>query len=131
MVSSLAQDASALHEVVTERAAVAERISSKVRILDLEQSRVKECIDRVQAITELKDALINVFQAIEKADWEAATRHIQRANGINPEMIRSQFAEAVVVSDFIVFWISLLKTNMNAPYNVCFVSLRPIFLNHL
>ncbi|KAH9820724.1 COG4 transport protein-domain-containing protein [Melampsora americana] len=96
LVSSLAQDASTLHEVVTERAAVAERISSKVRILDLEQNRVKECIDRVQAATELKDALVNVFQAIEKADWEAATRHIQRANGINPEMIRSQFAEAVV-----------------------------------
>ncbi|EGG09313.1 uncharacterized protein MELLADRAFT_96292 [Melampsora larici-populina 98AG31] len=34
--------------------------------------------------------------SIEKADWEAATQHIQRANGINPEMICSQFAEAVV-----------------------------------
>ncbi|EGF98294.1 uncharacterized protein MELLADRAFT_96027 [Melampsora larici-populina 98AG31] len=84
-----------LNEVVTERATVAKRISSKVRILDLEQSRVKECIDWVQAVTELKNVLINTFQAIKKDDWEAATRRIQRANGNNPELTRSQFEEAV------------------------------------
>lgn len=99
VVSSLAHDASTLHEVVTERAAVAERISSKVRILDLEQSRVKDCIDRVQATTELKDAFVNIFRAIEKADWEAATRHIQRANSIPMNLLHSKFAEAVVVSN--------------------------------
>ncbi|KAG0141759.1 hypothetical protein CROQUDRAFT_51247 [Cronartium quercuum f. sp. fusiforme G11] len=97
-LSSLANDASTLHEVVTERAAIAQRISSKVRLLDLEQNRLKECIDRVQAIAELKDSFKNLLRAIENADWEAATRHIQRARAIKPEILGSQFAEAVVPS---------------------------------
>ncbi|EGF99022.1 uncharacterized protein MELLADRAFT_94966 [Melampsora larici-populina 98AG31] len=96
LVSLLTQDALTIHEAVTGWAAVAKRTSGKVRILDLKQSRVKECINWVQAVTEIKDALINIFQAIKKANWEAATRHIQCSNGINQEMICSQFAEAVV-----------------------------------
>jgi len=84
--------------VVIERAEVAERISSKVRVLDLEQSRVKDCIDRVQSAAELKDAFNQLFQAIEYADWEAATRHAQRAIAIDRAFLTSQFVEAVVVS---------------------------------
>jgi predicted nuclease with TOPRIM domain len=98
IVQELSEDASALHEVVIERAEVAERISSKVRVLDLEQSRVKDCIDRVQSAAELKDAFNQLFQAIEYADWEAATRHAQRAIAIDRGFLTSQFVEAVVVS---------------------------------
>ncbi|KAA1107164.1 hypothetical protein PGT21_004636 [Puccinia graminis f. sp. tritici] len=96
IVRDLSEDASALHEVVIERAEVAERISSKVRVLDLEQSRVKDCIDRVQSAAELKDAFHQLFQAIEYADWEAATRHVQRANAIDRGFLTSHFVEAVV-----------------------------------
>ncbi|POV98015.1 hypothetical protein PSHT_14258 [Puccinia striiformis] len=96
IIQDLSEDASALHEVVIERAEVAERISSKVRVLDLEQSRVKNCIDRVQSAAELKDAFNQLFQAIEYADWEAATRHAQRANAIDRGFLTSQFVEAVV-----------------------------------
>ncbi|PLW24624.1 hypothetical protein PCASD_01410 [Puccinia coronata f. sp. avenae] len=96
IVQELSEDASALHEVVIERAEVAERISSKVRVLDLEQSRVKDCIDRVQSAAELKDAFNQLFQAIEYADWEAATRHAQRAIAIDRGFLTSQFVEAVV-----------------------------------
>lgn len=96
IVSGLTRDALNLHEVVVERAAVAERISSKVRVLDLEQSRVKDCIDRVLSAIELKDALGQLFHAIDRADWEAATRHVQRANAIDQDFITSRFAEAVV-----------------------------------
>ncbi|MBW0480142.1 hypothetical protein O181_019857 [Austropuccinia psidii MF-1] len=95
-LSSLTHDALTLHEIVTERAAVAERISGKVRVLDLEQSRVTNCIDRVQSATELKDALSQLFLAIERADWEAATRHVQRANALDRAFLTSQFAQAVV-----------------------------------
>ncbi|WAQ92854.1 hypothetical protein PtA15_17A336 [Puccinia triticina] len=96
IVQDLSEDAAALHEVVIERAEVAERLSSKVRVLDLEQSRVKDCIDRVQSAAELKDAFNQLFQAIEYADWEAATRHVQRANAIDRAFLTSQFVEAVV-----------------------------------
>jgi hypothetical protein len=67
-------------------------------VLDLEQSRVKDCIDRVQSAAELKDAFHQLFQAIEYADWEAATRHVQRANAIDRAFLTSHFVEAVVVS---------------------------------
>lgn len=96
IVHDLFQDGLALHEVINERAEVAERISSKVRVLDLEQTRVKDCIDRVQSATELKDAFKQLFQAIEWADWEAATRHVQRANAVDRGFLTSQFVEAVV-----------------------------------
>ncbi|CAH7672834.1 COG4 transport protein-domain-containing protein [Phakopsora pachyrhizi] len=95
-VKSLINDTCVLSDLVNERAAVAERISGKVRVLDLEQSRVKECIDRVQAATELKDAFGQIFQAIERMDWEVATRHVQRANALDKDFLISKFAEAVV-----------------------------------
>lgn len=32
-----------------------------------------------------------------KEDWEAATRHMQRASAIDPEVVVSEFADSVVV----------------------------------
>lgn len=86
-----------LNEVVSERAEVADRISGKVRVLDLEQGRVKECIERVQAVNELKGAIGALYQAKEAKNWEEATRCTQRARSIDPIITNSQFAEAIVV----------------------------------
>jgi hypothetical protein len=35
---------------------------------------------------------------MRKEDWEEATRHIQRASAIDPEIVSSAFADSVVVS---------------------------------
>ncbi|GAA5891294.1 hypothetical protein JCM6882_004648 [Rhodosporidiobolus microsporus] len=77
-------------------AQTAERVGAKVRGLDEEQSRVKECIDMVQAVQDLKTAIASLDIAMQKQDWEAATRCVQRARAIDPEIVSSGFAEAVV-----------------------------------
>lgn len=61
------------------------------------QSRVKASIDVVQAVQDLKTAIASLDAAIQKGDWEAATRAMQRARAIDPEIVKSGFAEAVVV----------------------------------
>ncbi|GAA5924274.1 hypothetical protein JCM10213_004539 [Rhodosporidiobolus nylandii] len=77
-------------------AETAERVGAKVRGLDEEQSRVKECIDMVQAVQDLKTAIASLDIAMQKQDWEAATRCVQRARAIDPAIVSSGFAEAVV-----------------------------------
>lgn len=64
------------------------------------QSRVKSSIDVVQAVQDLKTAIANLDVSIQRRDWEAATRAMQRARAIDPDIVKSGFAEAVVVSEF-------------------------------
>jgi hypothetical protein len=61
------------------------------------QSRVKACLEMVQSVQDLKTALFSLDLAIQKQDWEAATRCVQRARAIDAEVVESGFAEAVVV----------------------------------
>ncbi|GAA5858483.1 hypothetical protein JCM8547_007326 [Rhodosporidiobolus lusitaniae] len=77
-------------------AQTAERVGAKVRGLDEEQSRVTECIEMVQAVQDLKSAIASLDIAIQKQDWEGATRCVQRARAIDPAIVSSGFAEAVV-----------------------------------
>ncbi|GAA5965855.1 hypothetical protein JCM21900_005467, partial [Sporobolomyces salmonicolor] len=77
-------------------AETAERVGAKVRGLDEEQSRVRASIEVVQAVQDLKTAIASLDMAMQKQDWEAATRAMQRARSIDPEVVSSGFAEAVV-----------------------------------
>lgn len=47
---------------------------------------------------DLKSSIASLDAAIQKADWEAATRALQRATAIDEGVVASRFAEAVVVS---------------------------------
>ncbi|GAA96628.1 hypothetical protein E5Q_03298 [Mixia osmundae IAM 14324] len=77
-------------------AAVAERISGKVRTLDLVQSRLRESIEMVQSVQELKTAILSISVSIGRLDWETATRHLQRAMQVDPAITTSAFAESSV-----------------------------------
>ena len=46
---------------------------------------------------DLKSSIATLDGAIQKADWEAATRALQRASAIDEAVVASRFAEAVVV----------------------------------
>lgn len=59
---------------------------------------MKASIEVVQAVQDLKSSITNLDLSIQKEDWEAATRYMQRATAIDPEIVASGFAEAVVVS---------------------------------
>lgn len=45
-------------------------------------------------------AIALASQCVEKQDWEAATRHMQRALAVDQSIVQSSFSEAVVVSVF-------------------------------
>ncbi|SCV74096.1 BQ2448_6528 [Microbotryum intermedium] len=96
VVHGIQGEASHLCRQVAQVATTAERVGGKVRILDQEQSRVKEAIEYVQAVQDLKTSIAALDAAIEKHDWEAATRFMQRASAIDPKVVASGFAEAVV-----------------------------------
>lgn len=69
-------------------------------MIQTKQSRVKASIEVVQAVQDLKSSIASLDQAMQKQDWEAATRFMQRASSIDPEVVASGFAEAVVVCRF-------------------------------
>ncbi|GAA5976610.1 hypothetical protein JCM10908_005566 [Rhodotorula pacifica] len=96
VVRGISGEAGHMANEVAVVAETAERVGAKVRGLDEEQSRVKECIDMVQAVQDLKSAIAALDAAMQKQDWEAATRSMQRAMAIDAEVISSGFAEAVV-----------------------------------
>ncbi|KDE05958.1 hypothetical protein MVLG_03644 [Microbotryum lychnidis-dioicae p1A1 Lamole] len=96
VVHGIQGEASHLCRQVAQVATTAERVGGKVRVLDQEQSRVKEAIEYVQAVQDLKTSIAALDAAIEKHDWEAATRFMQRASAIDPKIVASGFAEAVV-----------------------------------
>ncbi|KAI5479668.1 hypothetical protein MNV49_003178 [Pseudohyphozyma bogoriensis] len=77
-------------------AETADRVGGKVRVLDEEQSRVKASIEVVQAVQDLKSSIASLSTSIAKQDWETATRFMQRATALDPEIVASRFAEAVV-----------------------------------
>ena len=68
------------------------------------KSRVKASIDVVQAVQDLKASIASLDSSMQKQDWEAATRAIQRARAIDPEIVSSGFAEAVVVSQTLLLF---------------------------
>ena len=59
---------------------------------------MKESIEVVQAVQDLKTSIASLDVAMQKEDWEAATRCMQRASAIDASVVASGFAEAVVVS---------------------------------
>lgn len=119
VVSGIEDQAEHMAREVGGVAETAERVGGKVRLLDEEQvrsgsfgragegqlnlsfcsqSKVKTSIEVVQAVQDLKSSIANLDAAMQKQDWEAATRYMQRASAIDPEVVSSGFAEAVVVS---------------------------------
>ncbi|KAI9002120.1 COG4 transport protein-domain-containing protein [Hyaloraphidium curvatum] len=97
----LKNDAGQLLEVVSRTAALAEKISEKVRRLDLEQSRVRSTMKLVEDIQELKTLVTGVDVAMSGNDFESAAKHIQRYLAFDPKVIESLFADASVDKQYL------------------------------
>ena len=83
--------------VLADAAATALRISSAVKRLDLEQARVKETLDIVDQVAELKACVLGVTGSMGAAqDWETAAGYLHRASKIPKEIIDGPFAENIV-----------------------------------
>ncbi|RHZ71150.1 hypothetical protein CDV55_107410 [Aspergillus turcosus] len=85
------------HGMLSDAAATADRISSAVRRLDLEQSRVKATLEVVEQVSELKACVLGVAGSMgAPQDWETAASYLNRASKIPPEVVNGTFAAEMV-----------------------------------
>ncbi len=71
-IQSAMEGISALTEKTTETATLADRVSSKIRHLDIRQSRVREVLHHIDTIDERKRSVQGVKRALEAGDLGAA-----------------------------------------------------------
>ncbi|RAH65825.1 Golgi transport complex subunit COG4 [Aspergillus aculeatinus CBS 121060] len=85
------------HGMLADAATTADRISSAVRRLDREQSRVKATLAVVDQVAELKACVLGVAGSMgAPQDWETAASYLHRAAKIPPEVIHGAFAAEMV-----------------------------------
>lgn len=87
------------NNVLSTAASTANRVSSAVKRLDTEQSRVKATLEVVDQVSELKACILGVTGSMgAPQDWETAANYLHRASKIPPEIVRGEFAEEMVAS---------------------------------
>ncbi|KAI9769176.1 MAG: hypothetical protein M1839_003780 [Geoglossum umbratile] len=95
--SQVAATRSVSNGMLSDAASTAKRISSAVKRLDLEQSRVKATLEVVEQVTELKACILGVTGSMGgPQDWETAAVYLSRASKIPKDIINGQFAEETV-----------------------------------
>ena len=63
---------------IGETATLAERVSARVQVIDLQRVRVAETMERLDELMELEQSSDVVSRAMETADFESAVAHVQR-----------------------------------------------------
>ncbi|KAL9048288.1 MAG: hypothetical protein Q9206_006119 [Seirophora lacunosa] len=82
---------------LAQAAATAKRLSTAVNQLDLEQARVKDTLNVVEQVSELKTCMLGVLGSMGAAqDWEAAAGYLHRASRIPLHVVNGSFAEEIV-----------------------------------
>ncbi|KAJ5205767.1 Conserved oligomeric Golgi complex subunit 4 [Penicillium cf. griseofulvum] len=85
------------HGMLSETADTADRISSAVRRLDLEQARVKATLEVVEQVAELKACALGVAGSMgAPQDWEKAASYLHRAAQIPVTVVNGAFAAEMV-----------------------------------
>jgi len=85
------------HGMLSETASTADRISSAVRRLDLEQARVKATLEVVEQVAELKACALGVAGSMgAPQDWEKAASYLHRAAQIPASVVNGAFAAEMV-----------------------------------
>ena len=84
-------------DLLSDTASRANRISSSVKQLDMEQSRVKATLEVVEQVAELKACVLGVTGSMgAPQDWETAASYLSRASKIPKEVVNGPFAARVV-----------------------------------
>ena len=82
---------------VSGAASTAAQISGVVKRLDLEQARVKDTLDVVEQVANLKVCVLGVTGSMgAPQDWETAAGYLNRASKIPREIVNGSFAEEMV-----------------------------------
>ncbi|ETN39925.1 uncharacterized protein HMPREF1541_06152 [Cyphellophora europaea CBS 101466] len=109
--------------MLSDAASTANRISSSVKRLDLEQERVKATLTVVEQVAELKACVLGVSGSMGAAqDWETAASYLSRASKIPKEVINGEFASRIVPTAEVPD--SPATTLENASESLCTLFLR-------
>ena len=85
--------------LISNAASTANRLSSAVQRLDLEQARVKATLDVVEQVAELKACVLGVTGSMgAPQDWETAAGYLNKASKIPKDIVEGSFAEEIVPS---------------------------------
>ncbi|KAJ3348520.1 Golgi transport complex subunit 4 [Entophlyctis luteolus] len=77
-IALLQSHTKSMHGVIADTAEMADRISRKVRILDLDQQRVRRVLGLLDDLCEVRDSAVQAQAALDAHDWELAAIHVQR-----------------------------------------------------
>lgn len=87
------------NDMLSSAAETAGSLSSRVKELDLEKSRVEDTLGVVEQVAELKACVNGVVGSMgAPQDWEAAAGYLARASKIPEEIARGAFAASIVPS---------------------------------
>jgi len=87
-LKDVGEDSEKLSSLISFTAGLAERVSAKVRLLDLAKSRVSECQQRVHDLIDLKHCSEGVKTALAEEDYEQAAGHIHRFLAMDEGLLR-------------------------------------------
>ena len=79
-------DAEGLASSVQQTSGLSERVSKKVRELDMAQSRAQEAADRIKRLVNRTKAVSGVQQAIAVSDYETAAKYVEEHLQLQQEM---------------------------------------------
>ena len=83
--------------MLSNAASTARRISGAVKKLDVEQARVRDTLNVVEQVAELKACVLGVTGSMGAAqDWETAAGYLSRASQIPASIVKGAFAEEIV-----------------------------------
>ncbi|XP_031553701.1 conserved oligomeric Golgi complex subunit 4-like [Actinia tenebrosa] len=102
VVSSLGlvmRDANHLYSMISHTSNLAEKVSSKVRLLDLVKNRVQETMKQVDDILDLKACVNGVQNALDTENYEQAAAHIHRYLSLDENILRQLIGDSKEVSD--------------------------------
>ncbi|XP_068722014.1 conserved oligomeric Golgi complex subunit 4-like isoform X2 [Montipora capricornis] len=95
------RDAQHLHTMISSTSDLAEKVSSKVRLLDLVKNRVQETIKRVDDILDLKACVDGVQTALNTENYEQAAAHIHRYLNLDEEVLKEITGDSQEGSDLV------------------------------
>ena len=84
----VSEDCSQLDQRISVTCGLAEKVSFKVRQLDLAKTRVAECQQRVHDLIDLKLCSEGVVTALNEEDYEKAAAHIHRFLAMDESLLR-------------------------------------------
>ncbi|ODV83612.1 hypothetical protein CANARDRAFT_29839, partial [[Candida] arabinofermentans NRRL YB-2248] len=95
-LSSTLNHSRSLKKIMEDASLLSSKITSKVRLLDFEKSKIKTTKEYVENVKILKNQVQNTHSAVQSKDWLAASIAINRIRQLPDGLITDEFVEFIV-----------------------------------